>query len=141
MNNIYQLLQNFIHRFFLKITGKEILLEGRCEMCGCCCRHINLRSRGRWIKSERVFRKILKTQPEYDRFEITGKNEAGSLNFRCTWLESNTVCKDHENRLDICKYFPEKEIYFGSAFLPENCGYRLKAHVPFKKIIKQKIKK
>ncbi|MBF0452573.1 MAG: YkgJ family cysteine cluster protein, partial [Candidatus Magnetomorum sp.] len=86
---------------------KIVIIKGSCRQCGNCCSHINICEEGKWVSKPRHFKKIVAETPEYSRFKILGKNDNGTLNFNCTWLNENGTCKDYTNRLDICRDFPD----------------------------------
>jgi uncharacterized protein len=75
--------------------------------------------------------------PEFGRFEIVEKDPLGYLLFSCTWHLPEGICRDHENRLDICKRFPDKSLYFSGANVPVGCGYRFTVGVPFSKMLQE----
>ncbi|MBF0275734.1 MAG: YkgJ family cysteine cluster protein [Nitrospinae bacterium] len=124
--------------FFLQLSGKEVIVSGRCRQCGSCCKELSLDIDGEWIKSEKNFERLKSRYPEYDRMEITGRDSSGNLTFQCTWLSEENMCKDHENRLEICDTFPNKELYIMGGKLPDGCGYKLQAGVPFNKVLEEK---
>ena len=70
--------------------------------------------------------------------EITGKDASGNLIFKCDWLTEENVCKDHENRLDICRSFPDRELYTMNGKLPEGCGFKIQTGVSFDKVLANK---
>jgi uncharacterized protein len=125
----------------LKIQGKSILVTGHCLGCGTCCKSISLEGYDGWLRSRKEFEKIAKKYPEYNRFEIIGKDPKGFLLFCCTWCTPQGNCMDYENRLPLCSKFPESSLVFSGGGLPANCGYQFTKVVPFEKILRQEIKK
>jgi len=117
-------------------------LIGNCRKCGSCCFHLNICEEGRWLSSPRKFKKFVAKNPEYKRLKITGKNESGTLNLSCTWLKSDMTCKDYDNRLDICRDFPEKMAFYEKGILPEGCGFEIiSKRNTFESILKKQVKR
>ncbi len=127
--------------FFLKMRGKSILVAGSCRGCGTCCRNISLEGRDGWLRSEKAYREISEQYPEYKRFEIIGKDSLGFLLFSCTWCTPQGTCLNYENRLNLCRKFPESSLVFAGGQLPVNCGYRFTEVVPFEKILSKELQK
>jgi Fe-S-cluster containining protein len=121
----------------LRFTGKAVRVQGECNLCGRCCRKISLEANGRWIRSEREFKRLVKINPEFERFKAVERDSLGFILFSCSWYLPEGICKDHENRLDICKKFPDKSLYFSGANIPSGCGYRFTVGVPFARMLKE----
>ena len=131
----------YIRYLRLKVTGKTVIVTGRCNGCGTCCRSISLEHEGGWIRNEKTFDRIVKNYPEYDRFKVIGNDNQGFLLFNCSWITSEGICRDYENRLRLCEDFPETSLVFCGGQLPRNCGYCFAEVVPFDKILKKELKK
>lgn len=125
----------------LKMQRKSISVVGQCSLCGKCCRKISLEVRGGWIRTEKQFFGIVRDYPEYARFVIDGKDGQGFLQFSCNWCTDEGVCRDHSNRLSICRNFPDISLYFCGGEVPMGCGYTFKKIVPFSKILDSEIKR
>ncbi len=121
--------------------GKELLVTGSCSCCGNCCRKINLEGERGWLRSEKDFFDVLHDYPEYKRFQITGKDKQGFLQFSCTWLSEAGLCRDHENRLGLCNTFPDKSLHFCGGMLPPGCGYMINEVRPFSNYLADSEKK
>ncbi len=130
-------LQGLLRKLLLKIYGKDYLVAGSCIGCGSCCRKINLRTSTGWIRSEEHFKRMLKLNHDFHRFEITGKDSQGFLQFSCSWLMSSDFCRDHKNRLDICRKYPAKSLMFCGGSISEGCGYTIETVTPFKKVLEE----
>jgi hypothetical protein len=139
-NKTFSLL-GFLRFLRLQLTGKTVLVTGHCADCGKCCRSISLEYGEGWLRDEEMFVAVTVDYPEYERFEITGKNSQGFLLFRCTWLTAEGLCRDHEKRLPLCRNFPEKSLFFCGGSLPPGCGYSLSEVVPFEKELKKAMEK
>ena len=134
-------LVGFLHYLRLKLAGKNILVTGSCNGCGTCCKSISLESEGGWVRSEKKFERIVEDFPQYSRFEIIGKDKQGFLLFNCNWVTPEGICCDYDNRLPLCRAFPEKSLVFAGGKLPQNCGYNFSEVVPFEKILSRELKK
>lgn len=103
----------------------EYRLEGECLKCGRCCKEI-------YSLDDYTTFDFKMTQlifPQYKRLNVAGKDENGNIILQCNWLKEDGTCCDYNNRLDICRKFPN--VKYGSlGKVPEGCGYRL---VPVKK--------
>lgn len=93
------------------------------------------------MRNELEFLRIIEKVPEYDRFVITGKDYLGYLLFRCTKLNELQKCSCYDERLHICKNFPDKTLFFTGGRLPKNCGYTMKTGPSFKKIIGKEMRR
>jgi hypothetical protein len=129
---------NFV---FMRLAGREMVKTGKCICCGACCRNINLKIDGSWLKSEDEFKKYTQSLPEYSRFVITGTDKQGYLKFRCSCQKDDMSCGDYEKRPDICRAFPEKSLVFCGGQVPDTCGFTIKPGVPFSKRLEQAQKK
>ncbi len=126
--------------FKVKISNREVVLLGSCFQCGGCCRKINIQTNSGWITSLNQFKKLCLDHPEYSRFSPIGKESQGFISFTCNWLTDNGTCKDHPNRLAICKNYPDKEMIFHSSNTAKGCGFRVEDRVPFARVLNNKIK-
>jgi hypothetical protein len=134
-------LSGILYFLWLKVRGKTIVVSGRCRGCGSCCMNLCLENKDGWLRSESVFREIIKTNPEYDRFVITGQDRTGLLLFKCMWCTPQGTCLHYDNRLDLCKKFPEKSLVFAGGALPVNCGYSFEVVTPFANVLKKELQK
>jgi uncharacterized protein len=145
MPKISQLLSTYsplglIRYLRMMLMGKELLVTGSCNCCGNCCRKINLEGVRGWLRSEKDFHEVVEDYPEYLRFEICGKDDQGFLQFSCTWLNDQGLCRDHENRLLLCTNFPDKSLHFCGGKLPSGCGYSIVEVRPFDKYLEDEVK-
>jgi len=109
------------------LLRSEVRVVGRCGVCGQCCTGILLRDRGRWIKTDRAFGRLCQDDPRYRRFEITDRDEAGHLVFRCTLQDEDSFCTSYADRLPLCRDYPSKSLYYQGVTLREDCGFSFKA--------------
>ncbi len=123
------------------IRGKELVVLGTCNCCGQCCQCINLRGRGGWIRTKEQFKKLCETNPQYSRFYIISGEKSDYLQFDCLLYDDQKGCKDYDNRLDICRKYPDKSLILRGGKLVEGCGYTVKSAVPFKKYLEEESKK
>lgn len=121
---------------YLKLRRREIAVAGECEMCGRCCRKMNLYFGSRWIRSEAEFKRLMKKRPEYERFEPAGRTVTGILNFRCKMHGEDGLCADHENRPDFCRDYPPADLPLYGAGLDSTCGYRFEVVPSFKNVLR-----
>jgi hypothetical protein len=124
----------------MRCMGKELLVTGSCHNCGSCCRTINLEGHRGWLRCEEDYFEVVADNPQYKRFRITGKDEQGFLQFACSWLTEDGLCRDHENSLPLCKNFPDKSLHFCGGTLPPGCGYGIHEVCPFKKVLAESTK-
>ncbi len=124
----------------MRVMGKELLITGSCHCCGNCCKKINLEGVRGWLRSEKEFFEVLHDYPEYERFQITGKDEQGFLQFSCTWLTDQGLCSDHTKRLALCMNFPDKSLHFCGGKLPPGCGYSIDEVRPFDRYLEDEVK-
>ncbi|MDK9707693.1 MAG: YkgJ family cysteine cluster protein [Desulforhopalus sp.] len=134
-------LPGLVRYLFMRIRGKSILVTGSCRGCGMCCRSISLEGREGWLRSEKAFQEIVSNYPEYNRFTITGKDSQGFLLFSCSWSTADGTCGDYDNRLPLCRKFPESSHVFAGGRLPPSCGYRFVEVEPFQKVLSAAMQK
>jgi Fe-S-cluster containining protein len=123
------------------LLGKDIIITGSCRQCGSCCRKLSLDIKGSWLTSVSLFNELVQDSPDYKRFRIIGKDKHGFLEFACAWLQEDGKCLDYENRLRICKDFPDKKMFLMNGVVPAECAYVMQQGTPFEKILKKKMKK
>jgi hypothetical protein len=121
----------------LRLSGKELILTGHCRQCGSCCQRLQLEHRHKWLRSKRKFAALVKTNPEFARFKIVGRDRQGLLVFNCLMLGADNRCKDYLQRPQLCRDFPHKGIFFCGGTLPKGCGFTLSEGIPFAKILHQ----
>lgn len=147
-NNLYSSFTQFkrysilgLFRFLcLKIRGKEVVRRGGCLLCGRCCQRIALEAGGRWLRRRADFQRVVKKNPEYRRFVPVGRDGQGFLLFSCSWYkEAAGICADYENRLPICRNFPDIELYFTGGDMVSGCGYSFTEVVPFSSILREEL--
>jgi Fe-S-cluster containining protein len=125
----------------MKLLGRQVIVRGQCEMCGACCKKISLDIGGSWVRSVRRFKRLVRKNSDYARFEITGRDRNGYLEFRCTWLQKDGTCRDYDNRLQICRSYPDTELYFTNGKLIKGCGFALEEVPDFERLLKRKIRR
>ncbi len=134
-------LAGVLYFIYLKLSGKELVVQGQCKMCGNCCRAINLEGPEGWLKSRKHFKNLLKKNGEFKRFSVLRKDSSGYLVFRCNKLTADGLCCDYENRPDVCRNFPNRNLLFCGGQLPAECGYRFVMVKSFGKILTKKLDK
>lgn len=137
----YSLL-GWIRHFRLLVTGKRVMVTGSCLMCGRCCQRISLESGGRWLRTEKEFATLVGSHPEFRRFTPAGCDSQGFLLFSCSWYAHHERgCRDYENRLQICRQYPDTDLYFTGGEMPADCGYTLQQVVPFAAVLSAELEK
>lgn len=134
-------ISGIIRHVYLKLAGKEYIIEGSCKSCGECCRLINLKYEKGWIRSLSQFEELIEDSPEYERFSVVSEGKNGFLQFTCTWLTESNICGDYPERLEICRKYPSKSLYLCGGQMLKGCGYRLNEVVPFKKYLERELKR
>jgi Fe-S-cluster containining protein len=133
-------IHGWLRHIRLRLFGKRVVVAGSCNLCGRCCRRISLEAGGRWLRSEKEFLRLVSRYPEYSRFSLIGKDAQGFLLFTCDWYdEESRICRDHDERLEICRNYPDIDLYFTGGAIHEGCGYRFSEVVPFAKILNQEL--
>lgn len=110
--------------FYLYVLKRKYYRVGSCNACGRCCQKIYVKHRN-IIQTEEEFEK-LKTQHEFYTFlKVVDKDETG-LVFECENLDKETKkCKIHKKRPEICRRYPQEELFGMGGTLAEHCGYKL----------------
>jgi len=124
----------------MKFAGRMVAVSGSCNLCGRCCRRVSLEAGGRWLRSEAEFKRLVKNYQEYERFTMIGRDGQGFLLFTCSWYDEETgVCRDHDHRLEICRNYPDIDLYFTGGEIHNGCGYRFSEVVPFEKFLNREL--
>lgn len=134
-------LSGLLQYLWMKLRKKSILVGGSCHICGTCCRRLSLEGKNGWLRSLKEFEETVKEYPEYSRFEMVCRDKNGYLVFNCIFCTPEGGCSDYENRLDLCKNFPEKSLHFCGGSLPEKCGYYFMFVKPFDTVLSEEMKK
>lgn len=116
---------------------QEVVILGSCRQCGACCRRISLQTTKGWIRSREEFARLLRKHPDYSRFRISGRDEQGYLLFTCSWLQEDGSCADHDNRLPICRGYPDPRLPMEGGELLPGCGYYILRGKPFSRYLDQ----
>ncbi len=132
--NIYLYLKFYFNKFF---TSKYEI-EGKCNMCGACCKNIVFMIEDEYVKDEKQFQDLKKFDKKYNHFEISGKNESDILLFRCKSLDENNRCRDYFFRSIYCREYPKvtDKIKLGGCETFDTCGYKIKIDKSFKNYLK-----
>lgn len=126
MTNL-QYFTGLYRRFRSFVLRREVEVVGQCRLCGNCCRDILLRDRGRWIRKEKQFDRLVEHLPEHARFELTGRDDLGFLSFACTCLGDDKLCTGYEDRPALCRNYPSKSLYYQGGWLRADCGFSFRA--------------
>ncbi len=129
-----------LRRLWLLATGRQSIVAGECLQCGNCCREINLSRKNHWIRSEADFRRLAAEHPEYGRFKHIGYTVTGLMKFQCEFITAEGFCGDYENRPDICRDYPERDLYFMGGELTDLCGYSFRIVPSFRRMLKREMK-
>ncbi len=105
------------------------------NIAGTAAGRLTLRKKVAGSVVKKKFFAVLQDYPEYQRFVISGKDDQGFLQFSCTWLTDDGLCRDHTNRLALCTNFPDKGLYFCGGALPPGCGYAINEVRPFSRYL------
>ncbi len=132
-------ISGFLYFCFLQLRGKELIVGGSCHACGRCCHRISLHDGSRWLRRKEDFARLVAEQPEFGRFTVIDTDKEGFLVFSCSVVTENGQCGDYQERLPLCRKFPEKTLPFCGGKLPAGCGYYFREVVPFRKILQQKL--
>jgi len=113
-------------RSYFVVQKTAYKIEGECIKCGKCCKYMYSFD----TYSENEFKIMQRIYPKYRRFKIIGKDEKENLIFACRFVSENGLCKDYENRLNMCRSYPAKKIYYNGK-LHDGCGYKVLAEKKF----------
>ncbi len=98
----------------------EYKIVGKCKKCGKCCNYMYSFD----TYTEKEFKIMQFLFPAYRRFYIKEKDKDGNLIFACKYVTKDGLCSVYDKRLEMCKKYPAKKIYF-KAGLHEGCGYKI----------------
>lgn len=103
-----------------------VRIEGACRMTGNCCRNLILVDRGRPVKTPRQFRRLQRKEPSYAMFEPNqGSSRDGWMRFHCSNLTKDNRCGIYATRPDMCRDYPQPEMFEKGGSLLPGCGYKL----------------
>lgn len=124
--------------WFQRLTSSKYKLSGKCKKCGNCCKTITFFIGKRPITDENEFFRMQEFDKKYKNFEINGKNENGTLLFKCKSLNDNGKCKSYHFRSLNCRLYPrinQKFVHDGGKPL-DGCGYKFIKSKKFIEFIK-----
>lgn len=81
------------------------------------------------------FEDLKQVFPEYERFEIQGRDHDNHLLFTCKYLTSDFKCGDYKNRPLICREYPDQSILMKGGILVSKCGYKFIPVEDFSKVL------
>lgn len=111
----YELLSNFVPQ---KV---KYGIEGHCSCCGDCCRFMFSMD----TYTEEEFKFLSNFYPKYKRFKVIGKDEHENLILACSLIKEDNLCPDYENRLEMCKDYPNLKRIKAGGRLYSRCTYKL----------------
>lgn len=126
-----------IRKKIAKLLGKSYIRTGKCNQCGSCCTMILLLTQGALIDSKEEFEQLKEVFPEYERFYIRCRDEAGHLLFTCKYLGENRTCGDYKGRPLICRQYPNEELFRKGGILVSDCGYNFIPVEDFADVLKE----
>lgn len=119
-------LTEIFRRFRAWILRRDVQVVGQCKLCGDCCKDIVLYNEGRWISTEKQFRKLCEFDPRHERLVCKGKADDGVFLFSCSSLGEDGMCTCHDDRMALCRNYPDNGIYYRGGWLRKECGYSFK---------------
>ena len=134
----------WLRRLFERITESDLYfrllkrqrvryrVSGSCKHCGRCCRELILGYRGKPIRNELQFNRLLQQNPEYGIFSPNERvPEDGILRFTCEHVSADNLCRIHERRPDMCRRYPDPGMPRRGGTLLSGCGYSFESDVVF----------
>ena len=110
--------------YYLYILKRKYYRTGSCNCCGRCCQKIYVKHES-IIQTEEEFERLKKQHEFYTYLTVVDKDETG-LVFECKNLDKEThKCKIHKKRPEICRKYPQEEVFAMGGTLAEHCGYKL----------------
>lgn len=132
---------SYIKFYFNKFFSSKYKIEGKCNMCGACCKNIVFMIEDEYVKTEEQFESLKKFDKKYNHFVINeenSKNNNGVLLFRCKSLDENNRCKDYRFRSLYCRAYPmvTNKIRLGGCATFDSCGYKITKEKSFDEFLK-----
>ena len=125
--------------YYLYILRRKYYRTGSCNCCGRCCQRIYVKHKS-IIQTESEFERLKKMHSFYTYLKVVDKDETG-LVFECENLDKETnKCKIHKKRPEICRKYPQEEVFAMGGTLAENRGYKLIPIQSFEEVF-EKVKK
>ena len=100
---------------------------------------IVLVSEGGIIRTEEEFNQLKDVFPEYRRFQKREKDEDGLLRFTCKYVGEDNCCHDYYGRPQICRDYPNEELFIKGGIIASGCGYRFIPVEDFQKILDKEL--
>ena len=126
--------------FYLYILRRKYYRIGSCNACGRCCQRIYVKHQS-IIQTEAEFERLKKMHSFYTYLKVIDKDETG-LVFECENLDKETKrCKIHKKRPEICRKYPQEEVFGMGGTLAEHCGYKLVPIQSFEEVFNKVQKK
>ena len=127
--------------YWSKILRKKYYRTGKCNCCGSCCKKIYVQSSKGVIKDKNELEKLKLLHRFYTYLNVIGEDEIGLI-FECTQLDEKTnLCKIHDDRPDICRRYPQEEMFMMGGATCDDCGFNFEPVIPFEEVLQKAIKK
>ncbi|GFK95611.1 hypothetical protein NNJEOMEG_03479 [Fundidesulfovibrio magnetotacticus] len=106
------------------LARREVAVSGACLRCGACCESLCLTAEGGLITVPERFEALVREDPGFARFRITGRTPTGVLLFACNLL-TDRRCGDYASRLALCRDYPRPSTWLAGHDLLPGCGFRI----------------
>lgn len=121
------LIIGLFRRFRSIVLQREVEIIGQCRLCGNCCHGILLKDGASILRSKRQYERLCEVSPKHRWFDIIGKDDFGNLEFACSRRGDDGLCTCYEDRLQLCKDYPTKSLYYQGGWIGGDCGFSFKA--------------
>ena len=122
-NTLIKFIKNIYYEVMSNLILEEVKydIEGKCSQCGDCCRFMY--SLDTYTEDE--FKFLTNFYPKYKRFKVIGKDTDGNLILACKLIDEYNLCPDYENRLEMCRDYPNPKKIRAGGKLYKRCTYKL----------------
>ena len=113
---------------------KYLLFEisGQCIHSGMCCNNIQIKYKGKWIKTVADLSSIQKQDKVMTRFKPNFNSNQIIHSFSCDSLNAQNFCNDYDTRPKFCRVYPFS-VFFSNDSIKPGCGFYVKQrnNLPF----------
>lgn len=123
---LFVLFDNLISSSLKKLFPTRYKIDGRCKMCGNCCREIRMKISKAYLSSKFFTELVIRwISWLFDFYLIKIDFEYQDLVFSCHHRGDDGKCQNYFWRPSICRNYPLLDYFKKPVFLP-GCGFECK---------------
>jgi len=132
--NFLSIIEPIYYEFLAKFVPQKInyKLKGECLKCAKCCRYIHCEG----LSSETEFAFLQFFYPQYRKFKVAGRDEAGNFVIICKLIDKDNICPIYEKRPSVCRSYPNAKKH-PKGNLHKGCGFSIHPEKSFREFLEK----